>query len=329
MPASMGRRSTWCAALAVALMLTGGVESRAQTLPKLTIGYGPASDVTLTLLKLKPDIAVHFGKSYTLDLQEFRGNDMRFRAYLSRALDGATASSNAIADAAAKGVDLTIVASISKESSQGFSTSYMVKDDSPIKSTADLKGRLIGINAYHSSIETWARLAVRGAGLDPDRDVRFSVVEFPVQGQALRSGQVDVGAFPLPFARIEQAKGGLRVLFTARDTAPFDQETQMLFFRRSVLQASPQAVKDFLADLAAETRFYIDQPDEARKLLLKADIIRMPEDIYLGMTDYYRSPDLRVDVEAMQHMQTLLKSVGAEAPAVDFDKIVDQSFLPK
>src|SRR4051794_23751557 len=104
MLASTGRRSKCLAVAVVALVLAGGGASRAQAPAKLTIGYGPASDVTLTLIKLKPELAVHSGKSYTLDLQEFRGNDMRFRAYLSRALDGATASSNAIADAAGKGI---------------------------------------------------------------------------------------------------------------------------------------------------------------------------------------------------------------------------------
>jgi ABC-type nitrate/sulfonate/bicarbonate transport system substrate-binding protein len=319
-------RTIMAGALGLAASLGGAM---AQTPVKLTLGYGPASDVTLTLLKLKPDIAVHLGKSYELDLQEFRGNDMRFRAYLSRALDGATASSNAVVDAAAKNIDLVIVASISKESSKGFSTSYMVKEDSPVKSVADLKGKLVGINAHRSSIELWARLAAKGAGLNPDTDIRFAVVEFPVQGQALRSGQIDLGAFPQPFANLEQTKGGLRVLFTARDVVPFDQETQLLFLRRAVLEKSPQAVRDFLADLAAATRFYIEKPDEARKLLIDADVIKMSQRVYLDMKDYYRDPALRVDVESMRRMQDLQKSVGGDTSSVDFAKIVDMSFLPK
>ena len=319
-------RTIMAGALGLAASLGGAM---AQTPVKLTLGYGPASDVTLTLLKLKPDIAVHLGKSYELDLQEFRGNDMRFRAYLSRALDGATASSNAVVDAAAKNIDLVIVASISKESSRGFSTSYMVKEDSPVKSVADLKGKLVGINAHRSSIELWARLAAKGAGLNPDTDIRFAVVEFPVQGQALRSGQIDLGAFPQPFANLEQTKGGLRVLFTARDVVPFDQETQLLFLRRAVLEKSPQAVRDFLADLAAATRYYIEKPDEARKLLIDANVIKISQRVYLDMKDYYRDPTLKVDVESMRRMQDLQKSVGGDTSSVDFAKIVDMSFLPK
>lgn len=301
----------------------------AQTPVKFTIGFGPASDVTLTLLKLKPDLAVNYGKSYTLDLQEFRGNDMRFRSYLSKALDGATASSNAVVDAAAKGIDLTVIASISRESTKGFSTSYMVKEASPIRTATEMKGKLIGINAYHSSIELWAKLVARNAGLNPETDIRLTVVEFPQQGQALRSDAIQVGAFPQPFAALEQEKGGLRVLFTALDAAPFDQETQILFMRKEVLQKAPQAVRDFMSDLASATRFYIEHSDEARKLLVGAGIVRLPEKVYLGMKDYYRSPELRVDVESMQKMQVLSNALSGEKTPVDFSKLVDNSFLPQ
>jgi ABC-type nitrate/sulfonate/bicarbonate transport system substrate-binding protein len=306
-----------------------GASGWAQAPVKLTVGYGPASDFTLLFIKLKPEIAAHYGKSYTLDLQEFRGTDMRFRAYLSGALDGATGSANAIVDAASKGIDLAIVASVSKESSKGFNTTYMVREDSPIKTLTDLKGKLIGTNAHRSSIELWARLAAEKGGLDRERDVRFAVIEFPVQGQALRSGQIDVGAFPQPFAAMEKAKGGLRVLFTTRDAVPFDQETQLLFFRRSILEKSAPAVRGFLADFSAATQFYLHHTDEARRLLIDQKIMRLPEATFLAMEDYYRDPGLKVDMQSLISMQELQIKAGYQEKAVDFSKIVDLNYLPK
>src|SRR5262245_39696259 len=276
-----------------------GSAALAQTPVKLTLGYGPASDFTLRFVKLRPDSTKNYGKSYTLDLQEFRGTDMRFRAYLSGALDGATGSANAIVDAASKGGELAIVASISKESSKGFNTSYLVKEDSPFKTLKDLKGKVIGTNAHRSSIELWARLAAERGGLDRERDVRFAVIEFPVQGQALRSGQIDVGAFPQPFAAMEKAKGGLRVLFTTRDAVPFDQETQLLFFCRSTLEKSAPAVRGFLADFSAATQFYLQHTAEARRLLIEQKIMRLPEETFLAMEDYYRDPGLKVDMQSL------------------------------
>jgi len=322
------RRSV-LAMLAAATWAWTGSAALAQTPVKLTVGYGPASDFTLLFIKLRPDIAKNYGKSYTLDLQEFRGTDMRFRAYLSGALDGATGSANAIVDAASKGVELSIVASISKESSKGFNTSYLVKEDSPIKTLMDLKGKVIGTNAHRSSIELWARLAAEKGGLDRERDVRFTVVEFPVQGQAVRSAQVDVGAFPQPYFAMEKEKGGVRVLFTTRDAIPFDQETQLLFFRRETLQKSPAAVRDFLADFSNATKFYLEHSAEARLLLLKENIIRMPESTFLAMQDYYRDPDLKVSVESLERMQEIQIKAGYQDKPVDFRTLVDTSYLPK
>src|SRR4051794_20325344 len=86
-PMSLFRLPAALVAAAIGFAASG---ASAQTPVKLTVGYGPASDFTLLFIKLKPDIATNYGKSYTLDLQEFRGTDMRFRAYLSGALDGAT-----------------------------------------------------------------------------------------------------------------------------------------------------------------------------------------------------------------------------------------------
>jgi ABC-type nitrate/sulfonate/bicarbonate transport system substrate-binding protein len=296
---------------------------------KLTVGYGPASDFTLNFIKLKPEIAKNYGKAYTLDLQEFRGSDMRFRAYLSGALDGATGSANSVIDAASKGIDLVMVASISKESSKGFSTTYFVRDDSPIKTLADMKGKVIGINALRSSIQLWANLAAEKGGLDPARDVRFAVVEFPVEGQALRSKQIDVGCFPQPYATMEMEKGGMRALFTAREIVPFDQETQVLFFRREVLKKSPEAVRAFLADFASATQFYLNHGDEARRLLLKANIVKMPDVTFLAMKDYYRAPDLKIDVNSLIKMQDMLIKAGYQDKAIDMKTIVDLSYLPQ
>jgi ABC-type nitrate/sulfonate/bicarbonate transport system substrate-binding protein len=121
----------------------------------------------------------------------------------------------------------------------------------------------------------------------------------------------------------------LSPIFTTRDAIPFDQETQLLFFRQEVLQKSPAAVKGFLADFSAATKFYLEHSAEARRLLLKENIIRMPEATFLAMEDYYRDPDLKVEVESLEKMQDLQIKAGYQDKPVDFRKLVDSSYLPK
>ena len=321
------RRRLAAAALLVALGLAAAA-ARAEPAVKLSIGYGPASDVTLALLAFNPQLASHLGKSYALELQEFRGTDMRFRAYLSGAIVGSTGSSKRRHGSGeqrhrpgGRRLDL-------QGKRQGLSHHLYGARRCAGPSARRSQGQVDRHQCAPLLIELWARLAVQKAGFDSEHDVRYAVVEFPLQGQALRSGQLDVGAFPQPFFTLEQIKPGLRTLFTTHDILPFYQETQLLFFKRELTEKSPGAICDFLADLAAATRFYLDQSDEARRLLLKEKVIRMPDAAYLQMRDYYRARDLRVDIGSMEKMQDIQIKNGFQDKPVDFKKIIDLGLLP-
>jgi ABC-type nitrate/sulfonate/bicarbonate transport system substrate-binding protein len=314
-------------AAAAVLAIPAGPAAAQAPLP-LKIGYTPTGDTQMVLIKLKPEIARHAGKEYTVDFEEFRGTDMRFRAYLSGALTGATGSANSVMAAASKGVDLVVVASLCKESSKGFNTEFRVVDNSPIKSIADLKGKTIGINALNSSTQLWAKVLLDRAGLNPDRDVTFLVMNFAVQPEALRSGKVDVAVLTQPFAHFEDVKGGSHVLFTAKTAMPYDEELQVLFFPRDFLLKNGRVVRAFLEDLVLATKYYLDKPEEARAALVDAKLIDVPKDVYFKMKDYYRAPDAKVDMDSLRQMQDELIKAGYQKERIDPAKLVDMSYLP-
>lgn len=290
------------ALVGMSAMLAAGA-ALAQTPVQIRIGFTPTGDTQMVLIKLKPEIARHAGKLYTVELEEFRGNDMRFRAYLSGALDAATGSGNSVLAAASKAIDLVDV--------------------------ADLKGKSIGINALNSSTQLWSRIVLEKAGLNPDRDVTSLVMNFAAQAEALRSGKVDVAVMTQPFAHFEDTKGGTRILYTAKDAIPFDEELQLLFFKRDFLKKNEAVVRAFLEDLALATKFYLEKPEEARAVLVDAKLIAIPKDVYFQVKDYYRSPDLRVDLKSLDEMQETLLRVGYQKDRIDPAKIVDMSYLPK
>jgi ABC-type nitrate/sulfonate/bicarbonate transport system substrate-binding protein len=223
---------------------------------------------------------------------------------------------------------MSVIASISQESKKGFFTQYLAKADGPIKSVQDLKGRTIGVNGLNSSIHLWAMLALRNGGLDPERDVRFVIVPFPAQGESVRAGRIDVGAFPQPFAKMEADRGGLRTVFTSKDGVPFDEELIMLVAKPEFLAKNAVAVRAFLADLVAATKYYIANPKEARQALITANFVRLPPATYFDMVDYYRAPDARVNVDSLQQMQDLQIKVGWQRKPVDLKRLVDLSYLP-
>jgi ABC-type nitrate/sulfonate/bicarbonate transport system substrate-binding protein len=171
-------------------------------------------------------------------------------------------------------------------------------------------------------------LALQQAGLDPGKDVTFVPVPFPAQGEALRAGKIEVGAFPQPFAKLEEDHGGSRVLFTSKDGVPFDEELMLLIARPQFLKEHGEAARAFLADLVAATKYYKEHTKEARQALIDAKFVRLPSEVYLGMSDYYRTPSARIDVDALRKMQDLQIKVGWQNKAADIGKLVDLSYLP-
>jgi ABC-type nitrate/sulfonate/bicarbonate transport system substrate-binding protein len=264
-----------------------------------------------------------------LDVTRFPGTDKRFQAFEAGALDIATASANAAMLAASEGAEFKVVASLSRESTRGFATKYFVLKDSPIKSVKDLKGKKIAINSLNSSAHLWAKLVIEKAGLNPDRDVTFVPVSFPAQGEALRSGKVDVGSFPQPFARAEEMKGGVRELFTSKDGVPFEEELMLVVASPAILKDNPNAVRAFLKDLVGATKYYDEHPQDARPALIDTRQVRISPDIYLPMSDYYREPSAKVDVQALGKMQDILLANKFQRNKVDLNKLVDLSYLPK
>jgi len=296
---------------------------------KIRVGHGAAVEEQLWLMKAKPDVTPNQGKAYTLDFQLFRGTDQRFKAVEAKELDVFTSSGSSAIVAFSQGLKFKAVASVSMESSKGFVTQYVVLADSPVKTVADLKGKTIGNNAARSSIELWARMALAKHGLNPDRDVSWAIVPFPAQGEALRSKKLDVAALPQPFAAAEMAKGGVRTLFTSKEGMPFDEELILLLVTEDFAAKQPAALKAFMADFAAATKFYVEKPKEARKALVDAKLVRVPEALYVGMTDNYRNPTARIDVDALNKAQDVMIAQGHQKTKIDPASFVDMSWLPK
>ena len=295
----------------------------------IRFGHGPAAEEQLWLMKAKPDITPGQGKDYQLDFQLFRGTDQRFKAVEAGQLDVFTGSAASSILAWSQGLEFKAVASISRESDKGFVVQYMVLQDSPVRTVADLKGRTIGNNAARSSIELWARMALSKHGLNPDRDVNWAIVPFPSQGEAVRAKKLDLGAFPQPFAAAEIGKGGMRTVFTSREGMPFDEEVQLISTSVAFAQKHPAVLRSLLADFVAATEFYLNKPKEARQALLDSKLVRLPPDLFLNMDDHYRDPTARISMEAMRQVQDVMLKVGYQKTAVDLTKFIDLSFLPK
>ena len=304
----------------------------AQSAPLIRLGRGFAAEEQVWLMSARPDLAPNQGKRYQLKQILFQANPERFQAFLAGELDAGTAPGLAVIFARAQGMDMKIVASVCLEAKgdQYFTTTYMVKDGGPIKSVKDLKGGTIAVVGIKTATDLWARAGLINAGLVPDRDTKVVPMAFPVIGDAVRTDKVSAGTFVEPFYSAERAKGGLRTLFTAVDAVGYDHELLDIFFGEKFMKQHSDAVRAFLADYVAVTKYYLSNMEQAKRDLHKAGFVKTPIDIYLKNADWKRDPNARVDVESLKKLATFMheKLQWLDKP-VNVDSMVDQGFLPR
>jgi ABC-type nitrate/sulfonate/bicarbonate transport system substrate-binding protein len=292
------------------------------------LGYGGAAEEPMWLIVAKPVLAKNYGKAYTLDAIKFTSSDKRAQAFEAGAIDLSVGSANGVIFAAAEGVTATFIASISRESSRGFSTGYYAKESSPIRSVADLKGRTVGINGFSTAGHLWLKAALGKDGL-AETDVRITPVPFAAMQEALNAGKIDLGQFPQPFAALAERQMKVRKIFDAKYGIPFDEELTVVVGKDAFLKQNASAVRALLEDLTAAMRFYLERPREARQLLIDAKMVRVDPEVYMAMQDYYRDPTLRVDVEALDKMQTFQIKAGFQNKRADIRSLVDLDYLPQ
>src|SRR5215475_8125193 len=314
------------AALAAVLIASAGaVHAQPVT---FRLGYGGAAEEPMWLIMAKPELARNHGKLYTLEATKFTSSDKRAQAFEAGAIDLSVGSANGVIFAAAEGVTAKFIASISRESPRGFSTGYYVKESSPIRSVADLKGKTVGINGFSTAGHLWLKAALDKHGLS-ESNMRITPVPFAAMQEALDAGKIDLGQFPQPFAALAEKQMKVRKIFDAKYGVPFEEELIVLIGKDEFLKKNAPAIRAFLEDLKSSTQFYLEKPREARQLLIDHKMVRVNPEVYVSMNDYYRDPSLQVDVEALEKMQAFQIKAGFQKKHADVKSLVDLSYLPK
>jgi len=303
------------------------LEVCAQDVATIRFGRQTAAEDNLWLMIAKPDLAPNLGKAYKIAWSQFRASDAAFKAIEAGQVDMVSTAANAAIAAVTGGLELKLIASVSRESARGAKTQFLVKKDGGPKTIAELKGKILGIIGYRSGVELWAREALRTGGLNPDRDINWAVIPFPAVGDAIRTGKIDSGGVPDVFAMGEIAKGDLVSLFTSKTGMPFDEELIVVMARPEFLAKNSAATRAFLSDLASTTKFLMANPQQARQILLDAKLVALPPQVYFSIPEYVRDLDVRPSLEMLRKQQDVLVSSGFVEKRIDLNKVVDVSYL--
>ena len=126
-------------------------------------------------------------------------------------------------------------------------TQLMVKD-AAIKTVADLKGKVIGVNQLGSTTEALVRYQLVQAKLNPNNDVKFVEIKPAEQAEALKSGDVQAVAAPAPWPSQVLATANAHALLDSKAIYDNGNYSSAVFFTtKKFAAANPQLMQNFIA----------------------------------------------------------------------------------
>lgn len=137
-----------------------------------------------------------------------------------------------------------------------YGSAGVVRKDGPIRTPADLRGRVIAIPNRFSDERLMAGLVLRTHGLS-EKDVRLVEMAPPDVASALAAGAIDMFVMGEPYPSQAEMGGYGRVLFFAKDVWP-DYMSCVLVVRQDVIDRRPEAVQ-LLVDGIAASGMWLDE----------------------------------------------------------------------
>jgi NitT/TauT family transport system substrate-binding protein len=209
---------------------------------------------------------------------------------------------------------------------------WAVKNDSPIKSIKDFKGKKIGYTNPRSTSQALARMLLQSAGYTEADAELVKTGGFGEGIAALDSGQIDVAPITEPLW--SKVKSKYRAVVVANDVLPpldnvvgvatVEMMEKRGDFIRGVIRARRKAVQ-----------FMKDHPDEAADIVAKQynlepevakSAVRNLVSAKTQGVPYWGEGEIHLD--GLKRMIEAQRSVGAITGEVDYNKIIDTRFLP-
>jgi NitT/TauT family transport system substrate-binding protein len=327
------RRFGMGAASASAALAAGRGRALAQPAPvKIRIGWVvvPASSAPLVLEK--KDILKHFGQSYVAEATRFEGTPPVITALAAGQLDiGPLAfSSFGLAIQNAHMDDLRAICDEVQDGVPGHGTNeFMVRNDGPVKTVADLKGKVLATNAMGSAVDVAMRAMLHRNGLEANKDYTVVEAPFPAMRAMLAEGKADLVSAVPPFSLDPELRAMARTLFTQKDAFGVTQLT-MWTARTGFIAQNRPALVDFLEDTIRAIRWYTDPKNHDEAVAIVARLIKAPParvDWAFGSRDQFRDPNGMPNLKALQSNLAQQKEVGLLNDNIDVEKYSDLSMV--
>jgi len=275
----------------------------------------------------------HYGKTYVVTHEHYAGSGPMVSALGAGQIDIAQLAPSSLGFAIENAHldDVRVITEGWQDGIAGhYSSMFLVRKDSPIKTVDDLKGKVVAVNAFGGALDIAARAMLRLHHLEANKD--YSIVEaaFPNLAPMLEGRKVDLISLVLPFSRVAESRGDVRVLFRMKDVFG---TTQMLFnvARASFLDKNRAALGDFFADYVRAQHWFLDPVHRTEGVQIVADFNKRPASVFAPYLftpkDFYRDRDARPNLAALQRNMDQLKGLGILKAKIDVKRYADLSFI--
>jgi NitT/TauT family transport system substrate-binding protein len=226
-----------------------------------------------------------------------RGGPAALAAMVSGDADfGSIGGAQAVLRARSRGLDVSIIGSISN------TTNYAVVGGKGVKTANDLKGKIVGVTGAGAFSDFAVRTYLKKNGFEPDKDVILRAVgNTTMRAAALENGLVAAAPFS-PEDAVRLTAKGFPLIVNLSESLGIPQS--ILIARDGLLEKYPETTKRFLKAIILGIQFAKKNKKEAIKagydagLKGEPDIVSRAYDLYApGLTT-----DLSVAVDGIQLM---------------------------
>ena len=327
----MGVRKILMAAAALAAFSTA---AQAQQQPlNIRIAWVVPVGNWASIIYEKKDLMTHYGKTYTVEPTHFAATPPMITALASGELDIADLaySSFALAVQNAGMSDLRIIADEAQDGAAGhISGEYYVLKDGPIKTVADLKGKVIADVGAGSAVDIAIRAMLKKHGLETPRDYTTIEAGFPNMEALLGEKKADLVAAVAPFNNAPSFTSIARPLFNGVDALGGPTQFVIWTAHKDFIAKHRAALLDMFEDAIRATRWLTDPKNHDAVVEIASRLTKQPPDrlqwVYTK-GDLYRDPNMLPNVANLQRAVDAQHEVGFLKSRLDVNPYIDLSLV--
>ena len=312
--------------LIVVLLGSPPVLHAAATPVRINIGAASASSSMLSLWAAQEQ-GLFAKQAIDAQLILIRGGSTLVASLVTGEIQMAFTSGVSVLGAAAQGVDLKMLTSISSR------VSWKLVANPQIKTAADLRGKRFGVQSIVGSTWMYAMLALEQLGLDPKRDnISFLPIGDPVTiGHSLEAGRIDAAVLDPPLSRRLTSKGFSQLVDLAKTNASFPGLG--VGVTRSYLDQQP-ATLEKVVTAVTEGLAFVQLPANKPvvvKILMKHLRVSDPAVAEDGYQDHVSTLNRKPypSLEGLRSAQKLMAQQNPKIAALKLEDLVDPRFVRK